>query len=504
MGAGRYVGLLELRVAAARIALTALLRPCRADDTGAVQAAVVCMRQLLASGYMEERLAALQTVCSVVWPADATEGERNRQGEGEDGGPSQRAVLTAAVRAAVLEYLPGERDAPCVEAALTLLVCGRSEGAPLVGSGLGAGAESQGTLWQLLVGSIATGGSNALRERALFLLGVLLKECSEGAGQPPGAAALQWVGLVAAGAASSQPVVVREAAARSIAAAGVLREGEVPEAEAEGRGQLVLQAWAALLALLQDDDEGMRWTAAQVVTAPASVSWQRSDLGATNSAGQAKDVSPFLVVRALGQAHRRMSRALWRLEAYSAWLRATLREHSVELLKAAVAADPAVTRRVFEKERENTHQEDLLCVQAAAAELQWVREQQQQEDEAQNGACATIDVLQRTQADAVAALQHGVGLLEGYCGQGIQDEPDARPLDTLRTGEVTYRATRVAFLAIFSLLVYARAAALGQEHQALVAQVAAFDPHVHPALGELCAMASGAGDTGRDPAFFLL
>ena len=98
-------------------------------------------------------------------------------------------------------------------------------------------------------------------------------------------------------------------------------------------------------------------------------------------------------------------------------------------------------------------------------------------------------------------MRRGLGLLGRYYGgEGHGD----RVVDQLAAGDVTYRASRVAFLAVYSLLLYAWATGLHETHPGLIAELAAFDPGVHPALGDLGhAVAAGEG-APVDPYFLLL
>jgi len=337
---------------------------------------------------------------------------------------------------------------------------------------------------------------------SLYLLGVLLAEMPP---EDPATeeARLTWSRLIQDAVDPSQPVALREAAARSIAAAGVLSCPELEAAAASSEDAtteaVTLAAWASTVALLQDDDEAVRWSAAMVVSGrPGAGSYRVNKAGPTNSAGRTKDFSPFLVVKAYAQAHGAMTQALWRRPAYTAWLGSSLVEHSVDALALAVEADPAVTRRVFEKERENTHKEDLLCVQAAARELLAVVER---EAEQEAGSPLRVEAA----AAAERAVRAGVVLLERYYAR---DGPGKRVVDRLSAGDVTYRASRVAFLAVYALMLYAQATGLNKTNPRLMAELASFDPNVHPALGDLSraltAVESSGGDGEFEPNFLLL
>ena len=87
-----------------------------------------------------------------------------------------------------------------------------------------------------------------------------------------------------------------------------------------------------------------------------------------------------------------------------------------------------------------------------------------------------------------------------YGGEGHGD----RVVDQLVAGDVTYRASRVAFLAVYSLLLYAWATGLKETQPELVAELAAFDPGVHPALRDLGSAVAAGQDGALEPNFLLL
>ena len=400
----------------------------------------------------------------------------------------------------VVRHLEIEEDPACVKRALKIVSRSRGLGEALLA---GVSEEAGPKLWSLLMSLVREGRSPSLQGLALNLLGDLIQESRQPPREAPEEAVRTsvslnaWVDTLLEAVEPSQPTVVREAAARSIAAAQVLTSRELSAGmEEEEDASMLLGVWSATINLLQDDDEEVRYRMAISVMERGS---QGGSSHQRKTPGKGKDFSPYLVVKAFWRAHSDMSSCLWRRPAYAAYLAGLLEEHSILGLEAAVSADPAITRRVFEKERENSHKEDLLSVQGAAHELSKVLAWHQGESLRSGLGGVRVEALER----AKATLKKGLGFLRRYC---TSKETMERPLDQLEAGEVTYRTSKVTFLAIYTLLLHAEAVGLtadGVDTEGLVAKVASFDPRVHELLSDFVAHLSNPASK-FEPHFLLL